>query len=60
MSKPSDIPRKEIRNLRAIISDLLALPVAVEQLRYLDKGMGTSTRNAAWLRARAAISSTPN
>ena len=55
MAKPSDIPRKEIRKLRAVISELLALPVAVEQLRYLDKGIGASTANAAWLRARAAI-----
>ena len=34
---------------------LLELPIAEEELRYLDKGIGTATRNAAWLRARAAL-----
>lgn len=34
---------------------LLDLPVAKEELRYLDRGIGTATPNAAWMEARAAI-----
>lgn len=34
---------------------LLELPVAKEELRVLDRGIGTATPNAAWLDARTAI-----
>jgi hypothetical protein len=37
------------------LTDLLALPVAAKALDYLDRGTGTKTREAAWLRARVAI-----
>ena len=40
--------------LAEALRELLALPIAEEELRRLDKGIGTATRNAAWLRARAA------
>ena len=40
--------------LRGLLAALLALPMAKEALRALDRGMGTATENAAWLRARAA------
>ena len=46
----------ESEKLRGVIRDLLALPVAKKELGYLDKGIGTKTENAAWLRARAAAS----
>lgn len=52
----------EIERLRASHSDLvkaleglLALPVAIEELRMLGRGIGTATPNAAWLVARAAL-----
>ncbi len=35
---------------------LIALPIAVKELQYLDKRIGTATENKAWLIARAAIS----
>mgnify|MGYP003579002725 CR=1 FL=1 len=34
---------------------LLSLPVARDELRFLDRGIGTATPNAAWLKARAAL-----
>jgi hypothetical protein len=37
------------------LEDLLALPVAAQSLVHLDKGIGTKTPEAAWLRARAAL-----
>lgn len=37
--------------LRKVLADLLALPVAEKELAYLRKGIGTETPNAAWLRA---------
>jgi hypothetical protein len=37
------------------LEDLLALPVAKQALVYLDKGIGTKTPEAAWLRARATL-----
>jgi hypothetical protein len=37
------------------LEDLLALPVAAQSLVYLDKGIGTKTPEAAWLRARATL-----
>lgn len=40
--------------LAEALRDLLALPEAASQLRYLDKGIGTATEQAAWLQARAA------
>lgn len=46
----------EAEKLRGVIRDLLALPVAKKELGYLDKSIGTKTENAAWLRARAAVS----
>jgi len=42
--------------LEKALADLLALPVASVQLSELDKGIGTKTINAAWLRARVALS----
>lgn len=46
----------ENHRIKMAIRDLLALPVAVKELRYLDKGIGTRTENAAWLRAHEAVS----
>lgn len=37
------------------LEDLLALPVAKQAFVYLDKGIGTKTPEAAWLRARATL-----
>lgn len=38
------------------LDDLLALPVAVKALDYLQRGIGTKTPEAAWLRAQDIIS----
>ncbi len=37
------------------LEELLALPVAKQAFVYLDKGIGTKTPEAAWLRARATL-----
>ncbi|MFY1939495.1 hypothetical protein ACOTCW_29260 [Achromobacter xylosoxidans] len=37
------------------LQKLLDLQVAKEELKYLDKGIGTKTPNAAWLEARSAV-----
>lgn len=47
--------RERAERLAEALRELLALPIAEEELRHLDKGIGTATRNAAWLRARAAL-----
>jgi len=49
-------PREAMQAAVEALIDLLALPVAKEELRYLRKGIGTATENAAWLRAESAIS----
>jgi hypothetical protein len=46
---------KAYQEQRRALEDLLALPVAAQAFAYLDKGIGTKTPNAAWLRARAAL-----
>lgn len=46
---------KRAERLAEALRGLLALPIAEAELRHLDKGIGTATRNAAWLRARAAL-----
>jgi len=48
-------PPDLVRALVEALDDLLALPVAQDELRILDRGIGTATKNAAWLRARAAL-----
>jgi hypothetical protein len=46
---------KAYQEQRRALEDLLALPVAARSLVHLDKGIGTKTPDAAWLRARAAL-----
>ena len=46
---------KAYQEQRRALEDLLALPVAAQAFVYLDKGIGTKTPDAAWLRARAAL-----
>ena len=48
--------RAENERLRKAVRDLLRLPVAVKELEYLRKGIGTETDKSAWLRARDAVS----
>jgi len=62
MSAIDPVPWPDMRDLlkayqeqRRALEDLLALPVAARSLVHLDKGIGTKTPDAAWLRARAAI-----
>jgi hypothetical protein len=45
----------QVNILKTALADLLALPEAKRQLAYLDKGIGTKTEDAAWLRARDAM-----
>jgi hypothetical protein len=46
---------KAYQEQRRALEDLLALPVAARSLAHLDKGIGTKTPDAAWLRARTAL-----
>jgi len=62
MSAIDPVPWPDMRGLlkayqeqRRALEDLLALPVAARSLAHLDKGIGTKTPDAAWLRARAAL-----
>ena len=41
--------------LRDALAAVLALPVAEKELAYLRRGIGTATRNAAWLRAERLL-----
>lgn len=43
------------KELREVIQELLALPAALKELKYLDMGIGTATAQGAWLRAREAV-----
>lgn len=58
--KTAEIARltKENERLRNALAGLLALPVGVGELRLLDRGIGTASRNKAWLEAREAWQST--
>jgi hypothetical protein len=54
--------REEIKVERALNAELveagkavLALPIAKGELETLDLGIGTATRNKAWLELRAAL-----
>jgi len=47
-----------IIELATILRELLALPVAQSRLSYLDRGIGTDTPEAVWMRARAALAQT--
>ncbi|OZI17958.1 hypothetical protein CAL18_12560 [Bordetella genomosp. 7] len=46
---------EQYRAMRVALEKLLELPYAKEQLRFLDGGIGTKTRNAVWLEARHAL-----
>lgn len=41
--------------LVAALEKLLDLPLAKEQLKNLDRGIGTKTMNSAWIEARDAL-----
>lgn len=44
-----------LERARDALKEILALDVARSELAYLDRGIGTATVNAAWLRARSAL-----
>lgn len=51
----ANVEATRAERLAEALQDLIALPEATEQLRCLDKGIGTATDKAAWLRARALL-----
>jgi len=46
---------EQYRAMKVALEKLLELPYAKEELRLLDRGIGTKTSHAVWLEARSAL-----